>query len=84
MAYTLRTDKDDEEAIKKLKEHLGVGHATRALLMAARNYPGLVEELRSCQQELADTTRKLNSINYLLQERASIEARIEGFFDGEH
>ena len=62
LTIRLRTD-SDQAAVDELKTATGESTASRALMRAAREYPGLVAALAYERRRIAELTRALEGVN---------------------
>ena len=61
MTIRLRTD-GDRDAVERLKDATGEGTASRAILRAVREWPGLVEELAAEREKVEDLRTALSNV----------------------
>lgn len=74
--YTIRPDSSQSKDVKKLMDHYGVGHASKALLMAAKDLPDLKTRNIELQKRLDKLKDEYIELLNALRERQAVELKI--------
>ncbi|MDH5629885.1 MAG: hypothetical protein OEY96_06985 [Gammaproteobacteria bacterium] len=79
MALTIRTNKDDDKQIKLLMDSFNVGTASRALLMAAYEYPILYKEFITLKTDFQNLQDEVQFVIDAINRKSENQSIIDDF-----
>ncbi|WP_133470533.1 hypothetical protein [Paraglaciecola marina] len=81
MAYTIRTNEEDEKAIKLLMSMMNEKSASKVLLKSAKLLPAKFEKIYALEKKLKSLKIRLANIQYYKQEYDNAKSALDNLID---
>jgi predicted ribosome quality control (RQC) complex YloA/Tae2 family protein len=79
MAYTIRTDEQQEKVIAEAAKVLGTLTATKTMILACEKIPVLTKDLENANEVISKLSEKIKNITGYLESKIQAENKILNF-----